>query len=118
MKDDLKDYMKDDTKASTLFDPEPTSWGLRGDPYFWRYLKEKLASVGMPTGPDALERFIRHEHLKLSGKELTMSSMAYVERFAHGGMSSGGISGHWWTETGIPLLRERCIAAGCTQGIH
>ena len=98
-------------KASSLFDPEPAGWGLRGDPYFWRYLKDRLAAADLPANPDQLEAFIRREHFRLSGKELTRKSIAVVGRFSHGGMTSGGISGEWWIQTGIPLLRARCSAA-------
>ena len=27
-----------DAMVSVLFDPEPETWGLRGDPYLWRSL--------------------------------------------------------------------------------
>ena len=94
-------------KASCIFEPEPSAWGLRGDPYFWRYLKERLADVDLPLDPDRLEKFIRSEHLRLSGKPMVPKGIAVAERFAHGGMSSGGLYGSWWLEKGIPLLRER-----------
>ena len=38
---------------------------------------------------------------------MTTDSMAYVEQFAHEGMSSGGISGEWWNENEIPMLKSR-----------
>jgi len=97
-------------KASVIFDPAPERWGLRGDPYFWDHLRMRLSKKELPSDPDVIERFIRDEHYRLSGKRLTGSSMAYVEAFSHGGMSSGGISGKFWTEQGIPLLRSRCSA--------
>lgn len=97
-------------KASVIFDPPPERWGLRGDPYFWDHLRKKLSYKELPSDPAQIERFIREEHYRLSGKHLTRSSMAYVESFAHGGLSSGGISGKFWTEEGIPLLRSRCSA--------
>ena len=96
-------------KASVIFEPKPVRWGFRGDPYFWDYLKMKLSNTELPTDPDVIERFVRTEHYRLSGKPLTESSIAYVEAFAHGGMSSGGLSGEFWTEEGIPLLRSRCL---------
>lgn len=94
-------------KLSVIFDPEPESWGFRGDPYFWRHLKRRVSRVDLPVDPDKLEQFIRKEHYELSGKRLTDSSIAIVEEFKHGGMTSGGLSGEYWTEYAIPLLKGR-----------
>ena len=93
-------------KVSEIFNEKPERWGLRGDPYFWEYLK-KLTEDIETISPDGLEKLISDEFLSLSGKPLAMTSMGYVEQFAHGGMSSGGIDGAWWIETGIPLLKIR-----------
>lgn len=40
--------------ASVLFDPEPETWGLRGDPYLWRALREYLADARLPRSADEL----------------------------------------------------------------
>ncbi len=93
-------------KLSEIFKEEPDTWGLRGDPYFWDYLAQRADRTGDLT-PDELEEWIKKEHLAVSGKELTEISMVRVEQFAHGGMSSGGLSGEWWCDTGIPLLKSR-----------
>lgn len=98
-------------KLSVIFDPEPESWGFRGDPYFWRYLKKRVARVDLPVDPARLERFIREEHYRLSGTRLAPGSIAIVEAFAHGGMTSGGLSGAFWTKYAIPLLKERLVRA-------
>ena len=42
--------------------------------------------------------------------ELTDHSETYVEDFAHGGMSSGYVSGQFWLKRGIPMLCERLKA--------
>src|SRR5262245_34653123 len=39
-------------KLSALFDPEPHTWGLRGDPYLWRELRERLSSTDFPASAD------------------------------------------------------------------
>ncbi len=93
-------------KLSRIFEEEPEYWGYRGDPYFWAYLKD-LAENMDDLSADELEAWIKKEHFALSGKELNFYSVARVEQFAHGGMSSGGIDGKWWTEKGIPLLKSR-----------
>ena len=94
---------------SSLFDEKPESWGLRGDPYFWDYLKNRADGLDDPS-PEALEAWIKREFLVVSGEELTPATMVRVEQFEHGGMSSGGLDGEWWLEQGIPMLKERLLA--------
>lgn len=94
-------------KLSYLFEKEPERWGFRGDPYFWRYLKEKAENMSMPSNENELEEWIKSQHFEVSGRELTEESIAIVQKFAHGGMSSGGLSGEWWTGTAIPILKKR-----------
>ena len=98
-------------KLSTIFEDKPQRWGFRGDPYFWDYLKE-LAEEMEIVSPEELEAWIRREYLSVSGKPLTdeYGDFAVVARFAHGGMSSGGVDNLWWIETGIPLLKSRLAA--------
>ena len=93
---------------ASIFDEKPERWGFRGDPYFWDYLQARAGEIATPS-PEELEAWIKSEHLKVSGMELTDVSIAVVEQFAHGGMSSGGLSGEWWTEEGIPLLKRRLM---------
>lgn len=95
-------------KLSVIFEEKPERWGFRGDPYFWDYLKNLAEDMDM-ISPDELEEWIKGEYFSLSGKRLTGEYMdfAVIEQFAHGGMSSGGVSNEWWVETGIPLLKGR-----------
>lgn len=95
-------------KLSIIFEEKPKRWGFRGDPYFWDYLKECANYMEM-ISPEELEAWIKKEYLSLSGKILTDKYMdfAVIERFAHGGMSSGGVDNRWWIEVGIPLLKSR-----------
>ena len=95
-------------KLSAIFEDRPERWGFRGDPYFWDYLKE-LAEDMDPVPPDALEWWIGEEYRSLSGKPLTgeYGDFAVIARFAHGGMSSGGVDNGWWVNEGIPLLKRR-----------
>ena len=98
-------------KLSTIFEEKPQSWGLRGDPYFWDYLKERSENMEI-ISPDELEAWIKEEYYSLSGKPLTDEYMdfAVIEQFAHGGMSSGGVDNGWWLNEGIPLLKSRLAA--------
>ena len=95
-------------KLAVIFEERPQTWGFRGDPYFWQYL-EYLAEEMDIISEDELEQWIKDEHLALTGKAMTggINDYGYVEQFSHGGMTSGGISGYWWIEKGIPLLRKR-----------
>ena len=97
-------------KLSKIFEEKPERWGFRGDPYFWDYLKEQAESMEI-ISPEELEKWIKEEHLSLSGKPLTDEYMdfAVIEQFAHGGMSSGGVDNTWWMEEGIPLLKSRLV---------
>ena len=98
-------------KLSAIFEEKPERWGVRGDPYFWAYLKELAENMEL-ISPDELEKWIKKEYLSVSGKELTdiYEDFAVVEQFAHGGMSSGGVDNLWWVEKGIPLLKSRLAA--------
>ena len=95
-------------KKSALFEVRPERWGMRGDPYLWIYLKDLIDTKAIPTA-DALEAFVRDEYYNVSGERMTgdWNDFVKVEEFAHGGMTSGGVSGQWWVENGIPLLRGR-----------
>ena len=98
-------------KLSVIFEEKPKSWGFRGDPYFWDYLKELAENMDV-ISPDELEKWIKEEYFSLSRKELTDKYLdfAVIKQFAHGGMSSGGVDNEWWTATGIPLLKKRLTA--------
>lgn len=92
---------------SFLFDEKPNNWGLRGDPYFWEYLKEVFSNCSYKIKYKELKKIILDEHLKLTGIKLTRKSVGRCDKFAHGGMSSGLISGKFWIEDALPLLKQR-----------
>ena len=102
-----KDYKR--TKNSELFVPIPDTWGLRGDPFFWEYLFEKADEYPVFSSEDEIRDFISREYVLLTGEELTQTSCGYVKSFAHGGLSSGRISGKWWVEMGTRLLSKNLI---------
>ena len=95
-------------RLSIIFEEKPKRWGFRGDPYFWDYLKERAENMEI-ISQDELEQWIKDEFFSISGKALTDKYMdfAVIKQFSHGGMSSGGVDNRWWTEKGIPLLKER-----------
>jgi len=91
-----------------LFDPEPEQWGLRGDPYLWREMKASFTKAPLPqSGADFRDILLREFH-ELAGVPLSeIAEMHYVERYAHGGMSSGHISSDFWTKRALAMLGLR-----------
>jgi len=93
-----------------LFDPEPTFWGLRGDPYLWKEMRHHFRNSPVPATADNFEKIIHAAFEELTGKPITTESMFYVEEYAHGGMSSGHISTDSWKDSLIPELCSRYAA--------
>lgn len=94
------------TDLSLIFKREPWQWGLRGDPYLWREIKNVCVSKSLDIDDFGITKFVYEYIESVTGQPLTCDVMAYVKRFAHGGMSSGGVSGEFWISRGIPLLIE------------
>ncbi len=95
--------------VSVIFTPEPSQWGLRGDPFLWHLLKERYQAAELPYPPEALRKEILRVFADLTGELPTPGKQYYVEQFAktHVGMSTGWVSGDLWLDTAIPLLMER-----------
>jgi hypothetical protein len=94
-------------KIFEIFENEPIQWGLRGDPYLWREMKEHLREVEMPESMNKLKVILEKTYEELTNHPLSFQDDFIVERFKHGGMSSGGISPRFWINKGIPLLLKR-----------
>jgi hypothetical protein len=94
---------------SALFEPEPQQWGLRGDPYLWRALRDHLSDTDVPTSTAEVSVILHATFADLSGVDLATHQVAsvYLEQYAHGGMSSGVISVHTWRHRLMPMLTER-----------
>lgn len=94
--------------VSALFDPEPQTWGLRGDPFLWRALRRHLAGQHIPASADELTSLLHTAFRELAGADLaTDTASVYREQYARGGMSSGMISLDTWRQRLMPLLIER-----------
>ena len=104
---DSDETKENNINLSVIFDQEPLRWGLRGDPWFWRYLKKLFQNYNFMISEKELEKIIKDEYNKLTDKELNIDSYAYCKQFDHGGMSGGGISGKFWINAGIPVLKDR-----------
>ena len=76
-------------KLSKIFEEKPKSWGFRGDPYFWDYLKGLAENINVMY-PDALEKWIKEEYFALSGKVLTDKYMDFG-LFWHNRGSENGV---------------------------
>jgi len=100
--------MKD---MADLFEPEPHRWGLRGDPFVWSALRERLSGTYLPPSAGEAESLLYATFNRLVAVDLateTVSSV-YREEFAHGGMSSGHVSMEVWRAVLMPLLVERAL---------
>ena len=102
--------------VSSLFEEEPKQWGLRGDPFMWRELKEIFSQVPLPASGRECERLIRQALYDIINAEAAnplpdrqdpTHTHYWIERFSHGGMSSGYVSTQFWETTGIPILVQR-----------
>lgn len=92
---------------SEILVDRPEQYGLRGDPYFWDYLEAYFSKIEFPYSETWLTDDIYRLFIQVSGEQLRPDATPYVEEFAHGGMSSGGLSGDFWINRAIPLLVER-----------
>lgn len=100
------------TSLSDLFQTEPITWGCRGDPYLWQEMSEVLAALPLPPSEAQLAEILEATFERLVGLPITaQESSVFVERHAHGGMSSGHISLKFWRETAVPSLLARYHAA-------
>ncbi len=93
--------------VADLFDPAPETWGLRGDLFLWIEMRQALCHVQIPEHLTDLAELVKSAFQALTGKPLRSGNDVFVSRLARGGMSSGMISGSFWTEQFIPLLEKR-----------
>jgi hypothetical protein len=95
-----------------LFDPEPQTWGLRGDPHLWRALRAHLAGRDIPASAGEVADLLHEAFRELAGTDLASdpATSVYCEQYAHGGMSSGMISLDTWRQRLMPMLIERAGA--------
>lgn len=96
-----------ENSVALIFTKPSSSWGLRGDPYFWMHLEERVKNIQIPIEDiNIIDKIIIKEFYELSdGKRIGQE--AYIKGFAHGGMSSGMVSEIWLDL--MPLLKYRLI---------
>jgi hypothetical protein len=93
--------------VACLMSPKPQQWGLRGDPYLWEDMSNHLAFTKMPELMEDLISIIETAFLKITGHPINLENSFYVEKYSHGGMSSGHIEPKFWKNTIIPLFIDR-----------
>jgi hypothetical protein len=89
--------------------PDPW-WGLRGDPFLWKDMARVFRPVDMPESSEALQAMLEASFLVLTSQQINSREAILVQRYAHGGMSSGQIDPDFWREKGFPLIVKRFIA--------
>lgn len=94
-----------------LFYPEPTRWGLRGDPGLWAALADRLGALPLPEDEETFAALLSASYAQLTGPDVTPDGEVTVPAFDRGGLSGGRIDAGFWHETALPLLRERYAAA-------
>lgn|SRR5690554_404914 len=109
-----------ENSLSIIFTPKPQSWGLRGDSFLWDELEQYFATIPFSCSKSHFielfeEQFQKftNEHFKGNRKEAI-----FVEKFSHGGMSSGQISIPFWEQEGLPLLLHRLEKVNAQYSTH
>ena len=96
--------------VGTLFRSPPDAWwGLRGDPYLWKDLSRVFRPVPIPDSVDTLRAMLEAGFLALTSHPITTGEWIFVDRYSHGGMSSGQVDPDFWRERGFPLIIKRFI---------
>ena len=95
-----------------LFDDEPVTWGLRGDPFLWREMRAVLAGRPLPDSLAELHDLLERSFDALTGHEVDKAKGALKTGAYHrpgGGMSNGLVSPEFWRDTAIPLIERRFL---------
>ncbi|CAN5287270.1 hypothetical protein BH09ACT12_BH09ACT12_05040 [soil metagenome] len=98
-----------------LFAPEPRQWGLRGDPFAWRAMADRLSGTPVPSSEAEVTGLLVAAFEGMIGVSLAQESpdSVFVEAFAGGGMSSGHVHLPTWRDRLVPLLVERASSLRC-----
>ena len=105
--------------VSEIFERPTFVWGLRGDPFMWRYLQACFDTITLPFPAEMFrERYISCVQMLLGempeeGKKYYIPELGKI----HVGMSTGHVSGKLWINEALPMLLERLNAlnAACEE---
>lgn len=70
-------------------------------------MRQALCHVQIPEDLTDLAKLVKSAFRALTSKPLRSGDDIFVSRLARGGMTSGMVSGSFWTERFIPLLEKR-----------
>jgi molybdenum cofactor cytidylyltransferase len=73
-------------------------------------MRQRFEGVACPTTSEELASVIKEAFEELTGFPLSHADPVYVEKYSHGGMSSGYVNPKFWRETALPLLQSRFMA--------
>ena len=94
-------------KIVVLFENQPRQWSLRGDRFLWQEIVETIGELPLPDTEIQLIELLNSTFDRLVGYPITHQQDIYIERYAHGGMSSGCVCPEFWRDKVFPLLRAR-----------
>lgn len=103
----MEDIKVNSVFASVIFEEKPAQWGLRGDPYLWEEMRKEFLAVPVTIASEDFEKKFKEVFEKLTGVSISSDDHIFLSKYAHGGMSSGKISGEFWLDIALPLLLER-----------
>jgi hypothetical protein len=89
-----------------LFSYEPSHWGLRGNPFLWKELKDHLKGINVPNRDSEIYEILSYTFKNLTGHSIESRDDLFIQRFSHGGMSSGHIAPEFWRTTAFQFLCE------------
>ena len=95
------------TTFAALFRKKPPHWGLRGDPFLWNEMVQRFKLVACPSSIEGVRAVIEEAVLELTDHSMSHPDAIFVERYSHGGMSSGHVCPEFWRDTVVPMLLER-----------
>lgn len=105
----MKNIKGTEVFVSAIFEEKPEQWGFRGDPYLWEEMKKEFSRVSITISSDDFIKKFNAIFEKLTGNPLASTTDIFLEKYAHGGMSSGRICVEFWNEKILPMLVDRLM---------
>lgn len=97
-------------KNGTMFDLFPVEvkqWGLRGDSYLWSEMRRSFFSTPLPASENEVKEVVSKRFNELTGFSMAGEDDFYLEKYAHGGMSSGDVCREFWNSSGIDTILNK-----------
>ncbi len=95
---------------SDLFTQSPPHYSLRGDYHLWKEFIDYYSTSVIPKSKQDLIGSISDVFKELTNHNIEEMEYFYLERLAHGGMSSGMVNPVFWKETVTEYIW--CLANG------